>query len=322
MKHLKVTVAVLTRNRPKMLENLLDSWTQLDMPENCSVHFLVVENDLEEFSKPVVSKFQNNNSLGALTYLLEPEIGIPFGRNRAAQFTIDLSHEALIFVDDDETVDSQWLYHLVASYRSQKAFLVGGPVGVQPDETPMTFWQRKMYDCVEKRYQKKAHRAAKYGNSQNFYKTTIVTNNWMADLRIFTDHNIWFDESMRFTGGTDAKLFREVRAKGLPVSWADKAYVYETMPVERLGFFYQFARGRDQSNTNLSHGDRSLMSLILSFVIGIPLKTILVLILAVLVIPTKGATMLDLARTSGWIVGRLGVLCRFRSRLYVQTTGS
>lgn len=318
---LGITVAVLTRGRPRMLDTLLDSFAKLEIPPDCAVRFLVVENDDAPRSRATVLSRGGRLAGGTLDYVLETELGIPFGRNRAAREALAVGHNLLAFVDDDEVVAEDWLLRFVAGYRKSGAALLGAPLGIHPAEPGLSWTRRRMHDCIRRRYAQKARRAARRADLTGTPGVTIVTNNWLGETAIFGDHGIWFDEAMRFTGGTDAKLSAEVKAAGLPTAWVGDAQVWEVVPPERLSFAYQFARGRDQSNTNFRRKIDADPAARWSVLVSVPLKAVGSLLLAVLLVPTNGATLLDLARTNGWIAGRIGALAGRRSALYRRTTG-
>lgn len=314
-----VTVAVLTRGRPVMLQALLDSWAGIDPPPDCVVRFLVVENDDEPRARDLVTA-RHPLPAGALDYVLETDPGIPFARNRAAREAIVAGHELLAFVDDDEVVARDWLDRLIAGYRASGAALLGAPLGIVPAPSGLTWPQRSMHASLTRRYRRKAARAAARADLTGTPGVTIVTNNWLGRTSIFTRHGLWFDEEMRFTGGTDAKFYAQVVAAGLPTAWVADAHVQEDVPAERLGFGYQFARARDQSNTSFRRkldggGHRS------SVLVSVPLKGLSAVLLALALPLTRGATLIDLARTTGWIAGRIGALGGRTSSLYQKTTG-
>ncbi len=318
---LGITVAVLTRQRPRMLDGVLASFDALRIPRDCTVRFLVVENDDAPRSRECVVSRGGALPGGPLDYVLEPELGIPFGRNRAAREALAAGHELLAFVDDDEVVTRDWLVRFVEGYRASGAWLLGAPLGIYPAEPGLTWLQNRMHGCIRRRYARKADRAARRASLSGTPGVTIVTNNWLGRTAIFGDRGIWFDEAMRFTGGTDAKLSSEVKAAGLPTAWVADARVEEVVPPERLTFAYQYARGRDQSNTNFRRKIETRPQARWSVLVSVPLKGSAVIVLAALLLPSNGATLLDLARTSGWIAGRIGALFGARSALYRKTTG-
>jgi len=288
-----------------MLCELLASLASLRIPENCDVRFLIVENDDLPLSREAVNENAKATSNARFEHVLETEPGIPFARNRAAKEALGNGDDLLAFVDDDEVVDAEWLARLIYGYRNSDALLLGGPLSIRPMRDGLTWTQRKMYTCLKRRYLKKEHRAARRGNLTGAPGVTIVTNNWLGDTRLFSEHGIWFDETMRYTGGEDTKFCADVRTRQLPIAWVKDAYVYEDIPPERLTFGYQFRRARDQSNTNFVRRLQSKPSARWRGMLSLPLKTLSAAGLAVLLLPTMGCIVFDLARTYGWIAGRI-----------------
>lgn len=304
-----------------MLSNLLDSFHHMNTPSDCKVRFLVVENDTQANSRAEIQRRKGEISDAPLHYVLEAQIGIPFGRNRAAKEALAHGSDLLAFVDDDEVIDRNWLTKLVSAYRSSNATLLGGPLAMQPPANDLTWIQRKLYKGLEQRGRKQERRAAQRGNLNGTDGVTIVTNNWLAETRLFSEHGLRFDETMRFTGGTDTKFYKEVRAKNLPTAWVKDAYVYEEVPAERLSISYQFRRARDQSCTNFSRRLKTKPNLRMKGLASLPIKGLQVLGLAILLLPSGGATLLELVRTSGWIAGRIQAMRGRVATLYSETTG-
>lgn len=321
-KRLRVVVAALTRRRPEMLRRLIGSFGSAEIPGNCTVSFLIVENDDDPDSRLTVEAQRPLANGATLDYVHEAELGIPFGRNRAAREALGAKADLLAFVDDDEIVARDWLVRMIDGYRNSEAMLLGGPLRVQDTPDDLTFVQRLMARSARNRYLRKEIRAARKASLRGTPGVTIVTNNWLGETALFSKHGIWFDETMRFTGGTDAKFSADVKALGLPTAWVADAAVYEDIPRERLSFVYQYRRGRDQSATNfhrkLDRNRRAKWSVILS----VPLKLLSILLLIIALPFTRGGTLLDIARSAGWISGRLGALLGRRSDLYKTVTGN
>ena len=305
-----------------MLEALLRSWSSLIIPEEVTVTFLVIENDTEERSKDLIQTLHPIFKSSELVYALETEPGIPFARNRAARESLEMESNILLFVDDDEEVASDWLEKIIQGYRSSKAKLIGAPLRARLPEENLTLLQRLMFTNIKSRYRKKEMRASSRASLEGTSGVTIVTNNWLADTSLFSEHNIWFDESMRHTGGTDSKFYAEVIAKNIPTAWVRDAYVYETIPPERLSFLYQYRRARDQSNTNFRRKNNGTVRLNLVLVTSILIKLIAVVGLILTLPFTAGRTLMTLARALGWIAGRAGAIAGSESNLYSNTTGN
>lgn len=321
-KHLRITVAALTRRRPQMVQSLLVSWGKMDLPENCDVRCLIVENDDEPRMRPVITAQPVLNNGVTLDYVLEIEAGIPFGRNRAAKEALAHGDDLLVFVDDDETVAQDWLVKLVNGYRNSDAVLLGGPVPIAPPSVELTNLQAAIHDSLTRKHQKKEKRAQEKAARSTNPEITIATNNWIAETRLFSDENIWFDENMRFTGGEDTKLYQTVKAKGFVTGWVEDAYAYETLSIERLSFRYQFQRARAHGNTSfhrkLSKKPQSRYTLFLR----IPVKVIQFIFLALLIPFVPGDALLKLAQKSGIFYGKLtAALGKRPPQHYSQTTG-
>ena len=321
-KQLLACVATLTRQRPKMLEALLRSWSSLMIPEKVKVTFLVVENDTEERSKDLIQTLRPAFKNCDLVYALETEPGIPFARNRAATESIEIGSDLLLFVDDDEEVPRDWLQKIIQGYRNSEAKLIGAPLRARRPKEHLTFLQKLMFTNLKSRYRKKERRASRRASLEGTTGVTIVTNNWLAETSLFSEHNIWFDESMRHTGGTDSKFYAEVIAKGIQTAWVQGAHVYETIPPERLSFLYQYGRARDQSNTNFRRKNNGTVRLNLIVLTSILIKLIAVIGLIITLPITAGRTLMTLARALGWIAGRIGAIAGSKSTLYSSTTGN
>ena len=318
---LTVVVSALTRRRPEMLGSLVGSWGAMDIPDKTQIVLLIVENDDAPRSAEHVAQYGTLANGTNVKYVHEPELGIPFGRNRAAKEAIAMGADRVAFVDDDEIVAKDWLVQLIDAYRKSEAVLIGGPLRVKKTERSLSFLNALMDKCIEQRYLRKETRAARRADLTGTPGVTIVTNNWLGETAIFDRYGIWFDEAMRFTGGTDSKLSAEVKAAGLPTAWAKDAAVYEEIPTERLSIAYQFKRGRDQSSTNYHRKIAGNGKARLNVLVSVPIKLVIIAGMIVALPFTGGRTLLDVVRTSGWVAGRFDALFGRRSDLYKTVTG-
>ena len=80
-RQITVAVCVITYRRPEGLGRLLDAFTKLEVdPEAIVPTFVIVDNDADKSARAVVERAAH---LPRLVYAVEPELGIPFARNRA-----------------------------------------------------------------------------------------------------------------------------------------------------------------------------------------------------------------------------------------------
>lgn len=319
---LRVLVATLTCKRPRMLADLLRSWKALVVPPDCEVHFAVIENDRAPASAHVVEDFSAQMP-HPLAYRLEQRAGIPFARNAAVDLAIELEMDLLAFVDDDEVVDPMWLAELVATYRDTGALLIGGPVAAAGPAAALSPWQTRMLDGIKARYERNARRNALKSARGQADRIAIVTNNWLAHASLFTEHGLRFSEAHGVSGGSDTSFDRAVTKMGLPKAWAEAARVVETIPASRLSFRYQFRRSRDQSIVSTRRKKQSGDFKALVSLVPLILLRLVGAVLFLSSIPVRGRqALVGVARSLGWVYGRILGLFGFESRLYDKITGS
>lgn len=318
---LTIVVAAATRNRPAMVSKMLESWLKLIQPKGTNIVYLVVENDTEPRCLNLVNSYSVKFS-GRIHYVMEPTPGIPFARNKAAKFAIEHGAGLLAFIDDDEIAKNDWLDKLVDAYRSSDANLLGGPVLAAGPPQGLSFIGTLIYSGAVDRYQRKAQKAAQSALRGGNQSAKIVTGNWMSELETFTKHNVWFDQKLQFTGGSDSKFCWDVMSKGLKTLWVSEAIAYESIPKERLTFAYQYRRGRDQSNNHFTHKIKRQKFSRLTVILTVPLRILILIALCASLPFNRGKRLLDVARGLGWISGRFGALLGQKSELYRDTTGS
>src|SRR5690606_28277127 len=119
--------------------------------------------------------------------------------------------------------------------------LTFGPVRFIPDSTTSR-WRRFVGMSVAARgrfLERYSARQARRGRI-----VTSGTGNWMGDVRWLVTHGVEFDTTFT-AGGEDSALREAVRARGGRLAFCPHAFVYESLPVERMSVRYQFRRGRD-----------------------------------------------------------------------------
>lgn len=318
---LDVVVAVLTRDRPKMLTALLLSLSKLGAPDNCHVKFVIVENNETNEQEALVASLQSAFLEGTVNYTFEPRLGIASARNRAAREAIRFGADLLVFVDDDETVPTDWLVRLIDGYRKSRAALLGAPVRAAPLIGSHSWAERLMHRNISRRYLRNEKRAARRASLDATPRTTIVTNNWIGEVSLFTNYNIFFDEDLNWSGGEDTKFYSDVKSLGLKTGWVRDAPLFETIPRDRLTFRYQYIRAKDQSNTSFSKKLKANKRAIYTLPVSLTIKTTGMLILLLLMPATLGATYLSFCRTSGWVAGRIAAIRGEEADHYRTVTG-
>jgi glycosyltransferase involved in cell wall biosynthesis len=117
---LTTTVVVVTRDRPRLLDGLLESLVHQTVAPD---EVLVVDNDSAESYDEVFGKYESKLPLRAV---VEKEPGIPRARNRGIR---EAKGEIVLFTDDDCRVDRAWLENMVRPfYRNPHIGIVGGEI--------------------------------------------------------------------------------------------------------------------------------------------------------------------------------------------------
>ncbi len=213
-----VCIGICTRRRPMMLENLLESLTALVLPVGVRVSGCVVENDSRDSQGELVTRYDNRLSW-PLAYCQEPHIGIPQARNRLLDHAQQLGATALILVDDDEEVTSDWLQALctMAASRQWQAVIQGRVISRVQNP------RQQHYERFFQRKPRPSGESLRYCASNN----TLVP---MAEVQRL---GLRFDEQLREVGGEDTVFFSAARRAGIPLLYCQEAVVTEVVPPSR-----------------------------------------------------------------------------------------
>jgi succinoglycan biosynthesis protein ExoM len=214
-----VVVCVATFKRPDGLKALLSSLQRCDVPVGAQFRVLVIDNDAAGSGEAVVRDFARSDL--SVDYAVEPRRGIAAARN-AAILRSAPQEEWLVFVDDDEQVDEDWLTHLLGTAASTGADVVTGPVlPLVPASAPTWvvtggwFERRRMRTGTEVKW--------------------AATNNVLVKRSaLFRLDKPCFDDNFGLTGGSDLELFSRLRDSGARMVWCDEAIVREDVPASRL----------------------------------------------------------------------------------------
>ena len=214
-----ISVGICTRDRPVMLQSLLESLALLEFPDGKSVRVDIVENGDGSRGERVVEGMKAQIKC-PLYFHREPKVGIPFARNHLLHVAVNAGCDAIVFIDDDEIVEPDWLLALCDAAASQpRESVIQGrviselPVSCDP-VIANTFDRKKRVDGE--------------------ILKSAATNNVLVPLSIVKTYGIYFDVSMANTGGTDTVFFSKASEVGYPILYASNAVVRETVPASRL----------------------------------------------------------------------------------------
>jgi succinoglycan biosynthesis protein ExoM len=219
----RVAVAVATFRRNDLLTALLDSLAVASQQHPLRV--IVVDNDPTGPAAEVVRRPDLE-----IDYAIEPEPGIASARNRSLSMLRD-DDDAIVFVDDDEVVDPDWLRELVTAARQHGADVVSGPViTVFPSDTPR--W------IVDGGYIQRPDRPSGTPIEIAATNNTLVTTDVLARAG-----HPRFDLTFSATGGSDTEFFWRLHRLPARMVWCATALVREEHPVDRTSRRWVWRRG-------------------------------------------------------------------------------
>ena len=228
---MRVTVAVCTFNRARLLDNTLDAFMRLKIPSDVSWEVLVVNNNSTDDTEAVV-----RNYVGRLPIRSVFE-GVP-GKSRAANRAVqEASGELVLWTDDDVLVDEQWLTEYVAAARRfPEASFFGGTVDPW-FESAAPNWVLQNIDLLSEPYALTQHGT----NIVALDQQAVVGAN-MA-LRLDALRRFPFDASLGPTGsralrGEETDLLARMREAGLSGMWVGSARVRHFVASERMQSSY------------------------------------------------------------------------------------
>ncbi|NLF05397.1 MAG: glycosyltransferase [Actinomycetales bacterium] len=207
-----IAVLVCTYRRPVLLAGLLRSLAAQRTERPFDV--IVVDNDPAGSARDVAAR-----APVPVRYVVEPEPGIAAARNRSLDEAGDV--DTVVFVDDDETVEPDWLEALVATSERFDADVVTGPVvAVLPPHAPR--WIRR----------------GGFHQRRNLPEGTVLpsakSGNTLVRTRALGSPPERFDAAFSRSGGSDTDLFWRLARRGARIVWSHDAVASEPVPDSRL----------------------------------------------------------------------------------------
>ena len=292
----RINICILAYRRADLLQQCLQSLAAMDKPADTLIRVTVIENDEEQRCKVVVELFAEQVPI-QVDYVCEPKRGIPVARNTA----IDVSHswhaDYIVFIDDDEWVEEQWLNRLYAYCVAcgGDAVISGEVIAVFPEHTP---------DYISGLIKNKRRQTGTV-------LTTCATNNVIFPVSLTRDLGLRFDTSVPLAGGTDTRFFTEAYHRGIKIVKCADAIVYEKVPETRATLRWMISRKYRVGITDVwrrRYNGESLFKIVMSVLLQVTVNSVRVLIYAITNRKLKrNLSILKLAKAAGSVAGLFGV---------------
>ncbi|WP_146341546.1 glycosyltransferase family 2 protein [Nesterenkonia sp. NBAIMH1] len=209
-----VWVLVCTYRRPELLARLLRSLEREGVR-----HLILVDNAPTPDARPIL-----DDCFPSGAYIHQPKPGLVRARNTSLD-AVPAEASAVIFLDDDETVDPGWFDALLACARASSADAVSGPV-VADFDGPEPEWI-STYGFV-----RRTDRPTGPGPKRLATNNTLVRAKWFAPASR-GGLGLRFHAAFNTVGGEDSDLFDRLREAGAVFWWCAEAAATEHVPAER-----------------------------------------------------------------------------------------
>jgi len=219
-----IAVCVITYQRPEGLRCLLEGLAGLTFGKIGSpdLRIVVVDNDAAGSARALCEKMALSFPW-PLTYRVEPRRGIPFARNASVDAAGDA--DFLVFVDDDEVPEPDWMEELLHVQRATGADVVAGPA--------LPYFDGAVPDWV---VTSKFFERARFATGTAVAPAFVATNNVLVRRGVLEEvaqGGQVFDERYAMSGGSDTHLYMRGHRAGDRMVWADAGGGRRRVPARR-----------------------------------------------------------------------------------------
>jgi succinoglycan biosynthesis protein ExoM len=230
----RILLAICTRNRTEMLATCLQSAVKLKEPPAAEVRMLVIDNSeapaTRERNKAVVESLR---SAWPVTVEHEPQLGISFARNRALDAALAFAADAVVFLDDDQTVLEDWLAVLVRAWREEGTDAMKSKVRILPRDHLGHYDDRALQELLRSRISPRRRTDDR----------TLGTNGVLISRRLFNELGMRFDPDFALTGGEDTHFFNRAHLRGARLGRTYETIAFEWWPESRINLRGHLTRG-------------------------------------------------------------------------------
>ncbi|MCM2458090.1 glycosyltransferase [Rhizobium sp. CG4] len=210
-----ITICICTFRRPQITLTL-GSLSGIKTDKSWNVNVIVADNDFTPSARELVEA----SAVGfpfPIRYIHAPASNISIARNACLGAA---KGDYLAFIDDDETVTTDWLIELMNVATKNNAHAVLGPVrAIFSKDSPNWMVQGNFHSTFP-----------------TFVNGEIITGytcNSLLDMRQPTLSELRFDIGRGKSGGEDTDFFDRIYSNGGRISYAENAWVEEIVPSSR-----------------------------------------------------------------------------------------
>lgn len=217
---MKIVLGICTYRRPEGLLKLLQSLPSLEGVG--ALDIVVADNDSAEEGLAVCKNLPEEYPFKVLA-MSQTSTGISAVRNAVALKALSLQPDMIVFLDDDEWPEPQWLAELLRVQALHDADLVGGPTRpVFPENADPSLFDNLYYGAD---LQLPDGSECQLQAGGNFLVKACVLQQYAPQF---------FHEAFAHSGSEDLAFFTQLGQDGRTMRWAANAIVHEPVPASRL----------------------------------------------------------------------------------------
>ncbi|HHM04763.1 MAG TPA: glycosyltransferase family 2 protein [Gammaproteobacteria bacterium] len=249
-----ITVALCTHNHADRLVRTLADFAQLHAPER-DWEWVVVDNASTDDTAEILAAADWRPAGVPVRVVRESKLGLSNARNRALK---EARGEYLLFIDDDETPDPDWLRGYEHAILTHRPDALGGRIEVMFEHGDRPPWlQDELLGFLG---------LLNYGEAQWLTEpnTPFYGGNFAVRRELFARIGE-FDPDLGRKGGVndggeDTEFYRRLLAGGHRVRWVPESTIYHRIEVDKLrrGYFLglHYRQGRMEGLRKRGNGSR------------------------------------------------------------------
>ena len=250
---LAYTVALCTHNHADRLVRTLTDLPGLRPPE-APWEFLVIDNGCRDGTPELLSRHRWPEGW-QVRVVREEKLGLSNARNRAIA---EACGDYVIFMDDDETADPDWLCAYERLIRAHAPDAFGGRIRLLFEDTRPAWLKDELLGFLGE-----LNRADEICPLTDPY-TSFHGGNFGLHKRVCERVGLFDDMLGRKgtdnTGGEEVDFYRRLLAAGFKVWWTPEAVIHHRIQAEKLtrGYFLDlhYRQGRVEAIRRRGHGSR------------------------------------------------------------------
>ncbi len=252
---LAYTVAVCTHNHRDHLEKTLRELHSLQAPER-PYELLIIDNASSDGTAELLQRTDWRQPEIPTRVVREPQLGVANARNRAVT---EAQGEYLVFIDDDENADPQWLRTYEQTIQEYQPDCLGGPCKVEFENAERPSW---VQDDLLGFLGELDHGQPPRQLTER--STLLYTGNCGYKLSLFDRVGLFDSELGRRgnvnSGGEDTDMYKRILAAGGHIRWMPDAVIQHRIRGNKLhkSYFYElhYRQGRNEGRQKRGSGSR------------------------------------------------------------------